>query len=252
MLDVVVVDGRAAGIVVRDLLTGEIQPPLRPRRGARHRRLRATSSTCRPTPWRATSPRRGGPTAGARCSPTPATRRSTRPASRQSDEFQSKLTLMSESLRNDGRIWVPVKAATTGRPTRSPRRSATTTSSASTRRSATSSPATSPRATPRPWSTRARASGPLHNGVYLDFARRHRAPRPRRHRGALREPLRDVRAHHRREPLRGADAHLPGPPLHDGRALGGLRAETTLPGLYVDRRGQLQPTRAPTASAPRR
>ncbi|HWZ90714.1 MAG TPA: succinate dehydrogenase (quinone) flavoprotein subunit, partial [Polyangiaceae bacterium] len=26
----------------------------------------------------------------------------------QSDEFQSKLTLMSESLRNDGRIWVPV------------------------------------------------------------------------------------------------------------------------------------------------
>ncbi|HAY65082.1 MAG TPA: fumarate reductase/succinate dehydrogenase flavoprotein subunit, partial [Acidimicrobiaceae bacterium] len=24
-----------------------------------------------------------------------------------SDEFQSKLTLMSESLRNDGRIWVP-------------------------------------------------------------------------------------------------------------------------------------------------
>jgi succinate dehydrogenase / fumarate reductase flavoprotein subunit len=28
----------------------------------------------------------------------------------QSDEFQSKLTLMSESLRNDGRIWVPLKA----------------------------------------------------------------------------------------------------------------------------------------------
>ena len=40
-------------------------------------------------------------------SPTPASRRSTRPASRPSDEFQSKLTLMSESLRNDGRIWVP-------------------------------------------------------------------------------------------------------------------------------------------------
>ena len=28
----------------------------------------------------------------------------------QSDEFQSKLTLMSESLRNDGRIWVPKRA----------------------------------------------------------------------------------------------------------------------------------------------
>ena len=31
-----------------------------------------------------------------------------------------------------------------------------------------------------------------------------RAPRRRRHRGALREPLRDVRAHHRREPVQGA------------------------------------------------
>ena len=29
----------------------------------------------------------------------------------QSDESQSKLTLMSESLRNDGRVWVPVRAA---------------------------------------------------------------------------------------------------------------------------------------------
>ena len=27
----------------------------------------------------------------------------------QSGEYQSKLTLMSESLRNDGRIWVPKK-----------------------------------------------------------------------------------------------------------------------------------------------
>ncbi len=67
----------------------------------------ATSTSCRPTPRRATSPRPGGRTRRARRSPTPATRRSTRPASRPADEFQSKLTLMSESLRNDGRIWVP-------------------------------------------------------------------------------------------------------------------------------------------------
>ena len=67
----------------------------------------ATSSSSPPTPSTPTPRRRGGPTAGAPCSPTPATRRSTPPASRRSDEFQSKLTLMSESLRNDGRIWVP-------------------------------------------------------------------------------------------------------------------------------------------------
>ena len=80
-------------------------------------------------------------TSAAPRSPTRATRRSTRPASRSSGEYQSKLTLMTESLRNDGRVWVPKKhGRQPRRPTRSPRTSATTTSSASTRASATSSP----------------------------------------------------------------------------------------------------------------
>jgi succinate dehydrogenase / fumarate reductase, flavoprotein subunit len=34
----------------------------------------------------------------------------------QSGEYQSKLTLMSESLRNDGRVWVPLKAGDARRP----------------------------------------------------------------------------------------------------------------------------------------
>ncbi len=38
----------------------------------------------------------------------------------QSDEFQSKLTLMSESLRNDGRIWVPKDPDETRRPNQIP------------------------------------------------------------------------------------------------------------------------------------
>ena len=42
----------------------------------------ATPTTCRPTPRRATSPPRGGPTSRARSSPTPASRRSTPRASR--------------------------------------------------------------------------------------------------------------------------------------------------------------------------
>ena len=107
MLDVVVVDGRCAGIVVRDLLTGEITLALGPRRRAGHRRLLATSSSCRPTPWRATSPPSGGPTAAARCFANPCYTQIHPTCIPQSDEFQSKLTLMSESLRNDGRIWVP-------------------------------------------------------------------------------------------------------------------------------------------------
>jgi len=106
MLDVVVKDGRAAGIVVRDLTTGEITSH------SAHAVVLATggygnvfflstnAKGCNVTAaWRAH--RRGALFANpcfTQIHPTciPA-----------SDEFQSKLTLMSESLRNDGRIWVP-------------------------------------------------------------------------------------------------------------------------------------------------
>ncbi len=109
LFDVVVVDGVARGIVVRDLLTGRIESH------SAHAVVLATGgysnafylSTnamgCNATAiWRAH--RRGALFANpcfTQIHPTciPA-----------SDEFQSKLTLMSESLRNDGRIWVPAKA----------------------------------------------------------------------------------------------------------------------------------------------
>ena len=66
-----------------------------------------------------------------------------------------------ESLRNDGRVWVPKqKGDTRAARRRSPRTSATTTSSASTRASATWRRATSPRAPPRRCATRAAASAP--------------------------------------------------------------------------------------------
>ena len=82
LVDVVVVDGRCAGIVVRDLLTGEVSSH------AAHAVVLATGgygnafflSTNAMT---ATSPRRGGRTARAPASPTRATRRSTRRASRR-------------------------------------------------------------------------------------------------------------------------------------------------------------------------
>ena len=129
----------------------------------------------------------------------------------QSDDFQSKLTLMSESLRNDGRIWVP-KNADDDRPprARSPRASATTTSSAATRASATSRRATSPSRAAKREVDAGKGVGPLKNGVYLDFADAIDRLGVDVIRGALRQPVRDVRAHHRREPVRSADAHLPG------------------------------------------
>ena len=106
MLDVVVKDGAAAGIVVRDLLTGEISShsahavvlatggysqrllPLDQRHGLqRHRDL--------------ARPQRG---ARVRQPVLHADPPDLHPGRRR---LQSKLTLMSESLRNDGRIWVP-------------------------------------------------------------------------------------------------------------------------------------------------
>ena len=106
LLDVVTKDGRAAGIVVRDLVSGRIASH------SAHAVVLATggyanvfflstnAKACNVTAsWRAH--RRGAAFANpcfTQIHPT---------CIPQSDEFQSKLTLMSESLRNDGRIWVP-------------------------------------------------------------------------------------------------------------------------------------------------
>ncbi|NLV55427.1 MAG: fumarate reductase/succinate dehydrogenase flavoprotein subunit [Acidimicrobiales bacterium] len=106
LVDIVVVDGRAAGIVVRDLVTGEVTSH------SAHAVVLATGGysnvfflstnamACNVTAaWRAH--RRGAAFANpcyTQIHPT---------CIPQSDDFQSKLTLMSESLRNDGRIWVP-------------------------------------------------------------------------------------------------------------------------------------------------
>ncbi|MDQ2650995.1 MAG: fumarate reductase/succinate dehydrogenase flavoprotein subunit [Actinomycetota bacterium] len=109
MLELVVKDGRACGVIVRDLVTGQVT------RHTAHAVILATGgygnvfflstnakySNASAT-WRAH--RKGALFANpcfTQIHPTciPA-----------SDEFQSKLTLMSESLRNDGRIWVPKNA----------------------------------------------------------------------------------------------------------------------------------------------
>jgi succinate dehydrogenase / fumarate reductase flavoprotein subunit len=106
MLDVVVEDGRAQGIVVRDLVTGKIESHAAHAvvlgtggySNAFFLSTNAKGSNVTAT-WRAH--KRGAAFANpcfTQIHPTciPA-----------SGDYQSKLTLMSESLRNDGRIWVP-------------------------------------------------------------------------------------------------------------------------------------------------
>jgi len=106
MLDLVMVDGKARGIIARNLLTGELE------RHAAHCVVLATGGYGNvyylstnamgsnvSAAWRAV--KRGALMANPcmcqihpTCIPV-------------SGDYQSKLTLMSESLRNDGRVWVP-------------------------------------------------------------------------------------------------------------------------------------------------
>src|SRR5205814_509601 len=108
MLDVVVIDGRARGIITRNLVTGKIEchtadaVVLATGGYGNVFYLSTNAKGCNATAiWRAY---KRGAAMGNPCytqiHPTciPVT-----------GEYQSKLTLMSESLRNDGRIWVPAQ-----------------------------------------------------------------------------------------------------------------------------------------------
>jgi len=106
MLDLVLIDGKARGIIARNLITGEIE------RHSSHAVVLATGgygtiyflstlavNSNASAAWKAH--KKGAFFANpsfVQIHPTSVP---------QLNEFQSKLTLMSESLRNDGRIWVP-------------------------------------------------------------------------------------------------------------------------------------------------
>jgi succinate dehydrogenase / fumarate reductase flavoprotein subunit len=119
MLDLVVIDGRARGIVTRDLVSGRIESfaadmvILATGGYGNVYYLSTNAKGCNVTAiWRAH--KRGALFANpcfTQIHPTciPVT-----------GDYQSKLTLMSESLRNDGRIWVPVSKGDTRRPDRIP------------------------------------------------------------------------------------------------------------------------------------
>ena len=115
MLDLVLVDGHAKGIVTRDLVTGEITTHAADTvllctggySNVYYLSTNARGSNVTAT-WRAY--KRGAAFANPcytqihpTCIPV-------------AGDYQSKLTLMSESLRNDGRVWVPKKKGDTRAP----------------------------------------------------------------------------------------------------------------------------------------
>ena len=106
MLDLVVVDGQAKGVIVRDLKTGEIT------RHAADAVVLATGGYG--TVFNLSTYARGSHTTAiwrayrrGACFGNPCYTQIHPTCIPVSGDYQSKLTLMSESLRNDGRIWVP-------------------------------------------------------------------------------------------------------------------------------------------------
>ena len=109
MLDLVVANGRAIGIITRDMVTGKIEKHCGRRRRPGHRRLR---QRLLPLDQRQGLQRHrppSGPTARGAYFANPCYTQIHPTCIPPHGEHQSKLTLMSESLRNDGRVWVPKK-----------------------------------------------------------------------------------------------------------------------------------------------
>ncbi len=115
MLDVIIADGQARGIIARNMVTGELETYLGNAvvlatggyGNVFYLSTNAKASNATAI-WRAY--KRGAVFANpcfTQIHPT---------CIPQSGDFQSKLTLMSESLRNDGRIWVPKKKGDTRNP----------------------------------------------------------------------------------------------------------------------------------------
>ena len=246
MLDVVVIDGHAKGIVVRNLITGEISSHagdavvLATGGYGNVFFLSTNAKGCNVTAtWRAY--RKGAFFANPcytqihpTCIPV-------------SGEHQSKLTLMSESLRNDGRVWVPKRKEDCGKP-----------------------PGSIPEAdrdyylerkypsygnlAPRDISSRAakeacdqgRGVGPGGRGVYLDFADSIK----RLGENVIRERYGNLFDMY--EKITGENAYqvpmriYPGGPLRDGRHVGGLQPDEHVAGPVRPGRSELlRPRRQP-------
>ncbi|MFU8804415.1 MAG: fumarate reductase/succinate dehydrogenase flavoprotein subunit [Bradymonadaceae bacterium] len=106
MLDLVMIDGHARGIIVRNLVDGTIE------RYAAHAVVLCTGGYGRAY-YLSTNAFNSNATAAWRCHKrgayfaNPCYVQIHPTCIPQSGDYQSKLTLMSESLRNDGRVWVP-------------------------------------------------------------------------------------------------------------------------------------------------
>ena len=245
MLELVLIDGAARGIVTRDLVSGRLESHVADAvvlatggyGNLYYLSTNAKASNVTAT-WRAY--KRGALFANPcfvqihpTCIPV-------------SGEHQSKLTLMSESLRNDGRVWVPKQQGDARAPAAIPEAERNYYLEERYPAFGNLVPRDVASRAAKEVCDRGNGVGATGQAVYLDLRDAIQRVGPHRHRAEVRQPVPDVRADHRRGRLRDADAHLSGGALHHGRAVGGLQPDEHGTGAVRARRGQfLGPRRQP-------
>ena len=251
MLDLVVVNGQARGIICRNLVTGALE------RHAAHAVLLCTGgygtayylstnavNSNVTAAWRAH--KRGAFFANPcytqihpTCIPVSGT-------------HQSKLTLMSESLRNDGRVWVPKQQGDKRPPQQIPEAERDYYLERKYPSFGNLVPRDVASRNAKVVCDEGRGVGESGLAVYLDFADAIKRLGRDVIAGALRQPLRHVPQDHRRGSVPGADADLPRHPLHDGRPVGGLQPDEQRARACTCSAKRTSRITAPTASAPAR
>ena len=221
MQELVVIDGQARGIVARDLETGAVESYvadaviLASGGYGTVFYLATYAKGCNTTAiWRAY--KKGAAFANpcyTQIHPTciPVT-----------GDHQSKLTLMSESLRNDGRIWVSKKKGDTRPPGQIPEDERDYYLERKYPSYRQPFPPRHLLAGGQGGLRRGPGRGQYRAGRLSRFRRGDQPPRSLHHPRALRQPLRHVRADHRRRPVQGADADLPRDALHAWGASGSI------------------------------
>ena len=195
MLDIIVIDGQARGIVIRHLVTGEISTHIADAvilgtggyGNVYYLSTNAKGSNATAI-WRAH--KRGALLANPcytqihpTCIPV-------------SGDYQSKLTLMSESLRNDGRIWVPKVKGDKRSPDQIPEDERDYYLERRYPSFGNLVPRDVASRNAKAVCDEGRGVGETGLGVYLDFSAAIRSPGREHDSRALRQPLRHVSAHH--------------------------------------------------------
>ena len=251
MLDLVVVDGRARGIITRNLVTGAVECHVADAvvlgtggyGNVYYLSTNAKGSNCTAI-WRAY--KRGamfGNPCFTQIHPT---------CIPVSGHYQSKLTLMSESLRNDGRIWVPLEKGDKRKPDQIPEAERDYYLERRYPSFGNLVPRDVASRNAKAVCDEGRGVGEHGLGVYLDFSDAIKRLGSRQDSRALRQSVRDVRTHHRRRSVQSSDAHLSGDSLHHGRAVGGLSPDVDHPRTVRDRRSEFFRSRSEPLWAPAR